>query len=391
MTWVEKHFSELYAESSRNGLYKSPEFHGSGCRIVNMTEMFAFEFIGNQEMQKVELDEREMQRDTLTKGDLLFGRRSIVPQGAGKCALVTDLEDHLTFESSIIRTRLKQTIAIPKFYYYWFNSPVGRREVDRIVSGTNIKGITGTDLQKIVVPNPPLEQQRRIVEILSDCDAAIEILKDKISKSLERMDGLRQKFITKAGFQKQKLQHFLIQNTERVGAIECGRVLSVTNQQGFVLAEDKFGHRVASANLSNYKIVNNGDFAYNPSRLNVGSIARLDEFDAGLVSPMYVVFRLRDDKLDSDFFRHWLDTCEAKERIKRATQGSVRESVSFDDLSALPMPSPPLSKQLEIVKLLNSFVCDIKNSQKSLKLLEKHKRGLMQQLLTGKLSVQGAA
>lgn len=60
MTWSDVLFESLYSSASRNGVYKAKEFHGRGTRIVNMGELFGYSFISNQEMKRVELDEREL-------------------------------------------------------------------------------------------------------------------------------------------------------------------------------------------------------------------------------------------------------------------------------------------------------------------------------------------
>ena len=105
MSWQSIRFEDLYAEPSRNGVYKSKEFHGSGAKMVNMGELFGHEFISNQEMKRVQLTEAELKKSSLKDGDLLFGRRSLVEAGAGKCSIVTDIQEPTAFESSIIRVR----------------------------------------------------------------------------------------------------------------------------------------------------------------------------------------------------------------------------------------------------------------------------------------------
>lgn len=102
MEWKTIEFENLYAESSRNGLYKSKEFHGTGIRIVNMKEMFAFPLIGEQEMQLLEVNDNELNKFGLQTGDLLFARRSLVEEGSGKCVLVVEKKSPIVFESSII-------------------------------------------------------------------------------------------------------------------------------------------------------------------------------------------------------------------------------------------------------------------------------------------------
>jgi type I restriction enzyme S subunit len=81
-------FEHFYSEPSRNGVYKPAQFRGQGIRMVNMGELFGHEFVGNQIMERVELSDEELIRSQLQDGDLLFGRRSVVEEGAGKCCLV---------------------------------------------------------------------------------------------------------------------------------------------------------------------------------------------------------------------------------------------------------------------------------------------------------------
>jgi type I restriction enzyme S subunit len=174
MSWRSIRFEDLYAEPSRNGVYKSKEFHGSGAKMVNMGELFGYEFISNQEMKRVQLTDAELEKSSLKDGDLLFGRRSLVEAGAGKCTLVTDIQEPTAFESSIIRVRLDQARVLPRFLYYWFRSPIGRGRVYAIVSGVNVKGIKGSDLKNIEVELPDLPTQERIAGVLSAYDDLIE-------------------------------------------------------------------------------------------------------------------------------------------------------------------------------------------------------------------------
>ena len=174
MSWPKVPFETIYEVSSRNGIYKTKEFHGSGVKIVNMGELFGFEFIGNQEMNRVQMRDVELERDGLVDGDLLFGRRSLVESGAGKCSIVLNATEPLTFESSIIRVRLDKSKAIPLFYYYWFKSHIGRAGIRAIVSGTNVKGIRGSDLKNVSLALPPIDCQKRIVEVCKNYDDLIE-------------------------------------------------------------------------------------------------------------------------------------------------------------------------------------------------------------------------
>jgi len=173
MSWQELDFENLFAVSSRNGIYKSKEHHGSGVRVVNMGELFGFERIGNQPMSLIQMTDAEMEKSGLIDGDLLFGRRSLVEEGAGKCSLVSDPKSPLTFESSIIRVRLDKTKANPGFYFDYFRSPIGRSRIRAIVSGATVKGIRGSDLRLIKVHVPPLHEQIAIRAVVTAYDDLI--------------------------------------------------------------------------------------------------------------------------------------------------------------------------------------------------------------------------
>ena len=67
------------------------------------------------------MDEKELENMLVDEGDLLFARQSLVLSGAGKCSIVKSVDGETTFESHIIRVRLKRDIAHPNFFYYYFN------------------------------------------------------------------------------------------------------------------------------------------------------------------------------------------------------------------------------------------------------------------------------
>ena len=179
-------FSSFYKIPSRNGVYVTKENHGFGISIINMGELFGTEFVKHGEGEKVNLSETEKTNSMLEDGDLLFARRSLVESGAGKCSIVYEPTEEMTFESSVIRVRLDNTRANPLFYYYWFKSTVGRRAMKTLVTGSNVKGIKGSELENLLVPNIPIDKQNQIVDFLLRLDKKI-ILNNTICADLEAM------------------------------------------------------------------------------------------------------------------------------------------------------------------------------------------------------------
>jgi type I restriction enzyme S subunit len=148
------------------------------------------------------------------------------------------------------------------------------------------------------------------------------------------------------------------------------RVYSVTNSDGFVPSEDYFKKQVFSKNTANYKIVPPGDFAYNPSRINVGSIDYLRQDSPVLVSPLYIVFR-SSQELHPPYLKRFLLSETGLSQIDHHTQGAVRDSLKFSGLQKIEIPLPPLDEQRRIAALLDKADALRRQRQESLQLTEK--------------------
>ena len=172
MSWEVVRFGNLYAAESRNGLTKPSKVRGSGYKMINMGELFANDRIYDIPMELVPLKESEKANAKVECGDLLFARQSLVLEGAGKCSIVMEVSPLTVFESHLIRVRLDKTRALPMFYYYYFKSPLS--PMKSIVSQCAQAGIRGSDLQELQVILPPVEEQQRIVDVISAYDDLIE-------------------------------------------------------------------------------------------------------------------------------------------------------------------------------------------------------------------------
>ncbi len=272
-------------------------------------------------------------------------------------------------------------------YIACFLNSVGRSQLNKLGAGNSIVHIYARDLAKVKVALPCKKKQDEIVFILQTWDTAIEKIEALIAAKQHQFDWLVTRYINKSKHKKIQLSNFILEVSMRNKGNKIDRVLSVTNHSGFVLPEDQFERRVASLDLSNYKIVSNGEYAYNPSRINVGSIGRLDVWDKGVLSPMYTVFKLDFEQIDSDYFLYWLSSNEAKQRIKQSAQGSVRETVNFNSLGVIMIPLPNIVKQKKISNTLNTAKQEIDLLKSIAKQYRTQKRGLMQKLLTGKWRV----
>lgn len=132
-------------------------------------------------------------------------------------------------------------------------------------------------------------------------------------------------------------------------------VYSVTNENGFCTGY--FSKDVSSKDRTTYKVVPRGCFAYNPSRINVGSIDWQDCEDRVIVSPLYVVFEVSDE-LDRQYLLYYLKSDVANSYIRANGAGSVRDNLRFKALSDIPIRMVTIEEQHEIVKRIDN-VCGL--------------------------------
>ena len=173
--WVECKFEDILSIPIRNGLSKPKAVRGIGVKMVNMGEIFRYSRIYDIDMERVPTTDRELITSRLVAGDLLFARQSLVLEGAGKCSIIMETEEDLVYESHLIRARLNNKIAQPSFYFYYFNSPIGKGNVRSIVEQVAAAGIRGSDLKKLSIPLPPLSEQKTIAATLSCLDDMAEL------------------------------------------------------------------------------------------------------------------------------------------------------------------------------------------------------------------------
>ena len=144
-------------------------------------------------------------------------------------------------------------------------------------------------------------------------------------------------------------------------------VYSVTNTKGF--CKDYFGKEVASKDKTTYKIVPYGYFAYNPSRINVGSVDWQRKEKKVIVSPLYNVFSVSPD-LERQYLYYYLKSDFVLQRIKAVSTGSVRDNLKLSMLYEFPIELPALEKQRKIVKILDRVSDIIEKKQQELEQLD---------------------
>lgn len=257
-----------------------------------------------------------------------------------------------------------------------------------------------SDLKTIQLPIPPLTEQQKIAEILSTWDEAISTTKKAIKKIKKRNKGLAQQLLTGkkrlSGFGEKWNNTHLGKIAKRVTAKNeelNDTVVTISAQRGFVLQEDFFNKRVASDTLSGYYLINKGQFAYNKSYSNgypMGAFKRLNDFEKAVVTTLYICFELKEN-VSSDYMVHFFENGFMTNNLMKIAKEGGRAhgllNIGLEDFMNLELTIPSFEEQTAIAQVLETADQELKSYETKLEAFQLQKKGLMQQLLTGKIRV----
>ena len=266
-----------------------------------------------------------------------------------------------------------------EFLYSWYKKH-GNVIGIRYAQGTKQQNLSYDIIEKFKIAYPTFQEQEKLNKFIALLDERIAT-QNKIIEDLKKLkSAIIEIEYTPNTKTTSHIGNVIEQISKRNKNNAIQNVLSVSNRQGFIKQSDQFENRnVASEDTSNYKIVEKNDFAFNPARINVGSIARLTTFEKGIISPMYICFRTQENVAPEyiDFFfesKHFY--CEIQKRL----EGSVRQCLSFEGLCNIPFSLPSLEMQQRIGKRLFTLGQKIKTETDLLELLNKQKQYLLSQM-----------
>lgn len=312
-------------------------------------------------------------------GDIL-----ITVKGSG-CGTLARADRRYAISRQLMAIRAKQVD--PDFLWCAIQQTV--QALSNHAAGT-IPGLTREQILGIAVPVPTRGSERSI----ADAVAWIEQTSANVGKLLVAKrafkQGLMQQLLTgqkrfpefrKRPWTLGRFDHFCEELSERNGqGLGPDLVMGVFKGSGF----EPMRQRVrGKGNLSKYKVVAPGAFAYNPMRLNIGSIAYNNFGMSIVVSPDYEVFRARPGIADSSFVNQLRHSSYWISFMKRAGAGSVRVRIYFSDLARLRVPTPEVDEQSRIAAVLLIADTEIDQLSRLRELIEVKKRSLLFHLLSG--------
>ena len=340
-------------------------------------------------LNRMHFSERDRDKFRLIAGDLIVCEGGEV----GRCAIWRDEHNDCYYQKALHRLRRRSSDILPEYTYQYFQFGAASGLFSEYSTRSSIAHLTREKLVQVPIPVPPLPEQARISEVLQTWDAAREKLNTIRDAKEQRLVGLRAALLfgelrlngQRRSWAPTRLGAVTHELTKRNGAKGLGRdfVMGVTKAEGVVPMREQ----TIAGDISRYKRLPPRAFAYNPMRINVGSIAMNEREEEVLVSPDYVVFACNADGLDPDYLDHLRKTSWWAHYINSGGSGSVRQRTYYDDLAALKLPLPELDEQKAIAAVLNTARADLAATEREIEAVTLQKRGLMQKLLTGEWCV----
>ena len=254
----------------------------------------------------------------------------------------------------------------------------GKRKYDiaRVAQGVSIVHLYGEHLKAIKTYNPTLPEQQKIAKLLSLLDDRI----DTQNKIIEDLKKLKSAIIEKVfcppnqkqpvcrikGFEQPlttyKMNAFCSRIATKNMDAKCSLVLTIAAQYGLVNQGSFFNKSVASENLTGYYLLHKGEFAYNRS-YSAGydwrTVKRLDNCDEGVLSTLYICFKINETIVDSDFLTYYFESTKWHKGLSDIAGEGARNhgllNVSMTDYFNTKHRFPSMEEQKVIAKMLNAI------------------------------------
>lgn len=345
--------------------------------------------------------DRLRKRTQLSKGDVLLSSVGTI----GETAIVKEEYPPYEFQRSVAIFKPDKRYITSKFLFYSLNNK--KKVLQSMAEGAVQQCLFINPLKQFQISIPPLDEQKKIAGVLSALDDKIE-LNNKINRNLEAQAQAifkswfidfepfkNGKFIDSElgkipeGWKVEELGKVSKNIREKVVSRTNIPVLSAVKEGRLILSEEYFSKQVYSKSLSKYILVKENDYAYNPARVNIGSLGRNTICSLGCVSPVYIVFEIDSNYLA--FFDLYFKMKSFKNEVKLRASGSVRQTLSYDDFSLIKVIYPPKSVSSKFNKLSAVFSEKITRNKKESRRLAQLRDTLLPKLMSGKIDISDVA
>ena len=393
--WQMKFLGDIGTFSKGAGITKN-DLVDIGKPCVRYAELYTkFEFVIPKCISFIPEDIAKKSKQ-IQKGCILFAGSGETKEEIGKCAVYDNDEIAYAGGDNIIYT-IKDNY--PVYLSYYLNT-LGRRQLNKLGQGDSIVHIHAEDLKKVKIPLPPLPEQEKIAEILSCWDEAIEKVSSLISLKEKQKKGLMQRLLTgktrlpgftqpwkevKLGDVCNFINGYMFKSETYVDNGKY-KIITIANvQQGFLDYNTTNSINELPKDLQSNQILSIGDIVFSMTG-NVGRVCRVSTVDCLLNQR---VGKIVEKNISKDFLYQLLLTDRFIRKMEAFAQGGAQDNLSLKDVKKYKITIPSdIAEQKAIADILSTADEEIEKLKSKLDLLKLQKKGLMQQLLTGKIRVK---
>lgn len=392
--WEQRKLSEIAIEKLSNGIMNNQANDETGLRHINVINMYDPDKIHPEKLTFSNYDEDAVKKCNVEWGDIFLTRSSLKPEGIAESNVLLD-SGRFVYDDHLIRLKLDKEKYDPFFVKLNLSGSIFKRQFIARAKTTAFTTIGQEDIAECFGLFPEKEEQEKIGTYFSNLDHLITLHQRKCEETKSLKKYMLQKMFPENGkcvpeirfsgfsddWEQRKFSEFVknvaVRNREGL-ELEC---YAVTNDRGFISqkdAHDDFGYMV-DVDTTAYNIVPPNSFAYNPARINVGSIGYYAGTENVIVSSLYEVFQTAD-YVDDRFLWHWFKSEHFPKWIERLQEGSVRLYFYYDKLIQCEIKMPSLEEQMKIGAYFNHLDHLITLHQHKCDELQKLKKFMLQNM-----------
>lgn len=401
--WEEITLGDLF--TFKNGLNSDKEKYGSGRKFINVLDIISDDVITYDSIiGKVEVTDKELEKNEVIYGDVLFQRSSETREEVGQANVYVDKNQSAVFGGFVIRGRRKIEYN-PYFINYLLKTSSARKEITTKSGGSTRYNVGQDSLSEVFVKLTKLPEQQKIANFLTAVDTKIQQLNTKKELLEQYKKGVMQQLFSQelrfkpnviASEEREKQSagnenktqfpdwehvkgNILFKSVSDKNHNSDLPILAITQDQGAIPREMiNYKMIVTEKSVASYKVVQVGDFI-----ISLRSFQGGIEYSnyKGICSPAYNILRLVSEEVNKDFYKRYLKTDKYIRQLQSKLEG-IRDGkmISFKYFSEIKLPFPCFEEQQKIATYLSAIDTKIETVATQIRKTEAFKKGLLQQL-----------
>ncbi|WP_205676465.1 restriction endonuclease subunit S [Alteromonas portus] len=292
-----------------------------------------------------------------------------------------------------------------EFLYLTFNAPYARKQISSQSTGTKVKHTSPDKLKSVVCLLPPIDEQRKIAEIISTWDKAISTTECLIDNSKQQKKALMQQLLTgkkrllddsgkpfEGEFMRLSMGELANIDKNSLGKKTPNdyefNYISLSDVETGKISQTLEKHQFSSSPSRARRVISDGDILLATVRPNLQGFAKVKKEHDGMIASTGFSVLTPKKQVSGDYLYHYIFSCHITGQINALVVGSNYPAINSSDVSGLKVYIPSYEEQVKIANVLNNADESLRMLERQLTDLKQEKKALMQQLLTGKRRVK---